>query len=736
MKHFFFVIAAWAMFALTQGHAQNPTENFPPPTLPPRLVATETTEKIVADGRLMEAVWQTAPVVQDFFRMEPRQGGAVRYPTRVQVVFDKKNLYFGVFCRDSMGRKGVRVQDYRRDFEYGENDIFFLQLDPQNLRRYCMSFQATPIGTQRDLQVFDDSFRDNDWDALWRVRTSVVDSGWYAEFAIPFKTLRYEVPKKTDSLHWGITLARLARRDYEQSVFPAVPQAFSPYRMSYAAQLQGLKLPPPAANVRVQPYALYQYDRARNAQGVEDQMDNFKMGGEVKWAMNPHAVLDLTFNTDFAQADVDRAVNNLTRFNVFFPERRQFFLENSGVYAGADIDGVKPFFSRSIGLANSQFNADPVPIDVGARYTDRNAKRTIAGLYVHQRGTDLQGGANFGVLRYAHNYRKQDNVGIMLTHRYDEADRERVFLENHNTTLTLDGFNRPNEDWTTNYLLSLSRDQASGKTGTAGSLYAGYFPNKWYFGTVSKWVTRDYLPGMGFVFANDVVQHNPGGYRILRPTGKLSKIVRRYDPGVFLDIYHDASRGRFQSARLDIFPVFIIFQDNSLLDMTYHPTWESFFFEPLSIQVAPGHYFFHRFEIRYRTDASKKISADVKYYGGEYYDGALDEWSASLRLAPSPKIALTGSYELNRIRDLGIERTTKDIAIYTAGLRLAHNPRLQASLFYQYNDLDQRGRWNVRGSWEFQPLSFLFVVFNETNFRESPVRNQSLISKVSYLRQF
>ena len=185
-------------------------------------------------------------------------------------------------------------------------------------------------------------------------------------------------------------------------------------------------------------------------------------------------------------------------------------------------------------------------------------------------------------------------------------------------------------------------------------------------------------------FGNGVVQHNPGGYRIIRPKGKLGKIIRRYDPGVFLDLYHDASRARFQSARLDIFPVFIIFQDNSLLDMTYHPTWESFFFEPLGFQVAPGDYFFHRFEIRYRTDASKKLSADLKYYGGEYYDGGLDEWSASLRVAPSPKIALTGSYELNRTRDLGIERTTTDIAIYTAGLRLAHNPRLQASLFYQY----------------------------------------------------
>lgn len=712
------------------------TENFPPPTRPPLVEALETVGPVAVDGRLDEPVWAQAPVVDAFFQMEPRQGAAVLFPTRVQVAFDHKNLYFGVFCRDSLGKKGIRVQDYRRDFEYGENDEFYLQLDPQNLRRYCMSFQATPIGTQRDLQVFDDSFKDNDWDALWRVRTTRSDTGWYAEFAIPFKTLRYELPAQPDSISWGLTFARLARREYEQSVFPPVPQAFSPYRMSYAAQLTGLRLPPPSANVRVQPFGLYQYDRNRDEQGETTGRNNFKAGGELKWAVNPHAVLDLTFNTDFAQADVDRAVNNLTRFNVFFPERRQFFLENSGVYAGADVDGVKPFFSRTIGLANSQFNADPVPIDAGARYTDRNRRRTIAALYVHQRGTDYQAPANFGVFRYARNYRQQDNIGVMLTHRYNEGDAERDFTANHNTTLTLDGLNRPNENWTLQYLASISRDDAAGKTGAAGSFYAGYAPNKWYLGWLSKWVTRDYLPGMGFTFGNDVVHHNPGGYRIIRPKGKLGRVIRRYDPGMFLNYYHDASRGQFQSAQLDIFPVFIIFQDNGLLDMTWHPTWESFFFEPLGFRVEPGDYFFQRFEIRYRSDASKKLSADVKYYGGEYYDGSLDEWSATLRLAPSPKIALTVSCELNRIRDLGLENTTADIAIYTAGLRLAHNPRLQASFFYQYNEFDRRGRWNVRGSWEFQPLSFVYVVFNESRFRDSELRNQSVVSKISYLKQF
>jgi hypothetical protein len=177
--------------------------NFDPPENPPSFQAVETNETITLDGRLTESAWSTTPLVKDFFRMEPRQGGTYVYETYVQVLSDKRNLYFGVYCKDSLGRRGVRVQDYRRDFIYGENDVFYLQLDPQNLKRYCTSFQTTPLGTQRDLQVFDDTFRDNDWDALWRVQTHLTDSGYYAEFAIPFKSLRYDLGRS--KIHFLIT---------------------------------------------------------------------------------------------------------------------------------------------------------------------------------------------------------------------------------------------------------------------------------------------------------------------------------------------------------------------------------------------------------------------------------------------------------------------------------------------------------------------------------------------------
>ena len=729
---FFFYVVMQQITA----NAQGDTLNFPPPALPPLLYAVETGESINVDGRLNEGAWQTAPVILNFFRMEPRQGGANLHATAVRILFDKKNLYFGVFCRDTVGRRGIRVQDLRRDFIYGENDAFFLQLDPQNLQRFCMSFQTTPYGNQRDLQVFDDSFRDNEWDALWKVRTHITDSGWYAEFAIPFKTLRYDKVGDT-AVAWGLTLARLARRDYEQTVFPRIPQAFSPYRMTYAAQLKGLKLPPPSVNLRVQPYTLYQRASARNAAANISNRTEVKAGGEIKWALNPHAVLDLTYNTDFAQADVDRVVNNLTRFNVLFPERRQFFLENSGIWAGADFFGTKPFFSRRIGLDNSGgFNAEPVRIDGGIRYTDRTQSRTIAGLYMRQQEGAAIGASNFGVARYLKNMGTQNNLGAMVTHRLDESNSAKGFQQRNNTTLTVDGLFRPSNDVTVQFLASAARDNNPDSMGTMGTLYAEYRPNKWYLQYWTKWVSAKYTPGMGFVFGNDVVYHRAGGYHIWRP--KKWTFIRRWDPGVFVNYYHAASTGRLQQADIDFFPVWIIFKDNSKLtwDIFLNRQQIDFAFAPLSMPIARGQYDYLRNQVGYTSDASKKLSASLIYEWGGYYDGSMKGLTTWLRYAPLPQLSFRADYSRNNFQNVGLDKISNAIDLYSGEVRLAYNPRLQASLFYQHNSFNRQGRWNARASWEFAPLSFLYVVFNETNFRDSPVRNQSVINKITYLKQF
>lgn len=725
------------IFASLPLFAQQSADNFPPPESPPEIRAIRTDEAIKIDGRLSESAWQAAPAVKHFFRIEPRQGGNYRYPTEVKLLYNDKNLYVGVFCADSLGKKGVRVQDLRRDFSSRENDFFGIQLDPQNLKQYCVAFQTTPYGNQRDLQNFNDNNTDNDWNALWTVRTQQTDSGYYAEFAIPFKSLRYERPARPDSVAWGITFTRLARREFEQTVFPAIPQSFSPYRMTYAARLKGLEVPEPSANVRVEPYFLYQYDEAGTPNNLESTSDA-KFGGDVKWAINPRSVLDLTFNTDFAQADVDRAVNNLERFNIFFPERRQFFLENSGIWAGGGDYSIKPFFSRTIGLQGS-FNAEPARIDAGVRYTMRDDNRSIAGLYIHQAETSNTPAASFAVARYLQNYGKENNVGVMLTHRLDEASESMGFQQSNNTTLTLDGLIRPKNEWTISYLLSGSRDNSSDTLGVAGKLFTGYFSNKFYLGWLTNFVSRDYQSDMGFVFQKNVIWHNPGGYFIWRP--KNISWIRRFDPGAFFSYYHDATDpGNFQQGNIYLFPIYLIFTNGSFLEYAIYPTWQNinFNFAPLGIPIAPKRYYYTRHQINYNTDRSRKFSLSGNVSWGSFYNGDRLTLSGGLRFAPIPHAAFTADYEYNNLQGLGIAGENLKTHLTTLGARLALNPRLQFSAFYQYNSFDRLGRWNLRGSWEYQPLSFIYLVFNDTeiNGLDQPFTERQMISKVTFLKQF
>ena len=534
-----------------------------------------------------------------------------------------------------------------------------------------------------------------------------------------------------------MTLVRNARREAEISSFPAIPQAFTPYRMTYAAKLSGVEVPPPSANVRIEPFTLYQYDNIE-ADNLNTSEGNLKLGGDVKWAINPRSVLDLTFNTDFAQADVDRAVNNLERFNIFFPEQRQFFLENSGIWAGGLQRSIRPFFSRRIGLQGS-FNAEPAPIDVGARFTQRTEKQAIAGLYVRQRETDNSQTSNFGVARYLRNYGRENNVGLMVTHRLDESSSELNLESNHNTTFTIDGQIRPTSTVDVQYLLSTSIDEQSGQTGYAGRIFVGNTRSKLYMGWVTEYTDANYNPGMGFVRQTNVISHNPGGYYIWRP--KNIDWIWRWDPGAFINYNHDATNpSNFQQASIWIFPVWLYFKDRSFLEMSFTPTWQNinFSFAPLGLEIEQDNYYYTRYTIRYNTDRSKKWSASGRYDFGKFYNGNRNTIELSGRLAPIPHIALTVDYEHNDLDGVGIENRNLNTNLVTVGSRFAVNPRLQLSAFYQYNSFDEQGRWNVRASWEYQPLSFVYVVFNDSRIENEfdPFQEQQFISKVTLVKQF
>ncbi|MEM1042207.1 MAG: DUF5916 domain-containing protein [Bacteroidota bacterium] len=364
------------------------------------------------DGRLDEPAWASVPVAGRFRQVEPDAGAAAGLATEVRVAFDGRALYLGAVLRDTVGTRDLRVRDLRRDFDYFDNDHFSVVLDPFGDRRNAVVFEVSPYGALRDLQARDGVDQNLDWDGVWNARTTRTGAGWVAEIEIPWATLRY--PGAAGAQAWGLQLSRNLRRSRELHAWSPWPRQFTPYHLAYAGTLTGVEPPPPGRNLRVQPYVLGETDRAGDDPLLDDA--GAQLGGDLKWAVTPQTVLDLTVNTDFAQADADQQVVNLSRFSVFFPERRAFFLESADVFdVGYSL--FTPFYSRRIGLDAGR----PVGIDGGARLVSSGSWGQAGALGVRQRSAEGIPAAWFGVGRASLNVGAENRVGGMLVTRHDEA---------------------------------------------------------------------------------------------------------------------------------------------------------------------------------------------------------------------------------------------------------------------------------------------------------------------------
>ncbi len=696
--------------------------NFPPPKKPLTVYATKLKNNIKLDGKLSEADWKLAKPITNFVQVEPYQGEPSNFNTVVKILFDKKNLYIGAFCKDTAGKKGIRVQDFRRDFSYFKNDLFGVAIDPFNGKRNALGFQTNPYGALRDLQVFDDIIFDREWDALWNARSFITSDGWSCEIAIPWKTLRYPKANK-DSVIWGINFNRIARKENENSTFSPYPRSFDGYRMTYAAELKGLEPPKPGINIQVNPFWVNEYN-GKNY--------NTKVGGEVKLSPTVHSTLDLTFNTDFAQADVDRQVNNLTRFSVFFPERRQFFLENAGLFDAGDEFTFKPFFSRTIGLDN---DGNPLPIDAGIRFTDKNNNYSLGGLYVHQRETTNTAAANIGVLRYLKNYGKQNNIGVIFTNKTNQANNN--FKNSNNTAATITGFNRFSDKLSFNYTLSGTNTTGNLKdNGTASYTSLNYQTNNFVVLYNTSFVSKNFNPQLGFVARTNFVKNYFDAYFIKRKQKWFPNFIRSWEPGVSADIYQNTNNLGLQEAFVSVYPVFLVFNNGGKFVLSAHLNWQNLTanFNPVGIEITKGNYQYNQINIEYESDPSSKFSYETSIQSGNYYNGNITAVNGSVRYAPSPHLAFNIDYEANFLRNIGLAKENLNTQLVTPNIRMALNPRLQINVFYQYNTATERSRWNTRFSWEYKPLSYIYLVWNENKINNL-TENQT-IAKISFLKQF
>jgi len=746
MRLFYFLNILFLVVTFT-ARSQNNAPVFRPDSVKRLMIATEIVTNLKIDGKLEEQEWQMTKPAGQFFQVEPYQGQPLSFDTEVRVLYNQNFLYIAAFNRDSLGRTALRVPDFRRDFNSRSHDHFGISIDGFNDKRNAMVLVTNPYSTQRDLLSFDDVLFDVDWDGWWRVRTQRTDSGWVAEFAIPWQTLRYP---RTDQAEqsWGINFFRNRRSSNEYSGWNPFPRSFSPLRMDYAGILTGLKPPPPSPNIRVQPYLLVSNLRSDGNEIGEQQTTSAKVGGEIKWAINPNTVLDMTFNTDFAQADVDRQVNNITRFGIFFPERRQFFLENASLFGVGlsptdDLAGgsmrIQPFFSRRIGL---DARGNPIPIDAGARTVYRSLQRNAGGILMRQRATANSPLTHYVVGRYVENIGKQSRVGGLFTMKQSEGLNDTVRGYTH-WLGAADGFFRLSESASVNFMAMGSSSGRPNDQGFAGYGQYSHRGNRWVTWWTQSVVTKNFNPEVGFVSRTDVIATTPGFFFLERGAW-MPKWLRGFEPGLLVEMYHRASTGALLEFQFNANPVWLNFQNGGFFGIFFNPTFQRLDDgdeRPLDIAITSGTYRYIRHSFWASTDPSQKLTLLVNGETGGYYGGRLHNIEAVSRYSPIPHLSFNLRYQANFFRNVGAEKFSEDVQLYTLDGRVALNPRLQLIGFYQKNTLGNRDTWNVRLSWEFKPLSFLFLVYNNRAYSGSKnaferQHEQNIIGKLTYLRQF
>jgi hypothetical protein len=411
------------------------------------------------DGILDEPAWAEALPAGDFVQHEPLEGEPATEKTEVLLIYDKDNLYVGVRCFDSEPTK-ILVTKSERDSELENTDAFWMVFDTFQDRQNGFVFGTNPSGLEFDAQVATEgqggggsrgragSRRagsgsggglNKNWDANWEVATLINEKGWFAEFRIPFGTLRF---RQTPVQQWGVNFARNIRRKNEQDFWSRVPRQWDLYRLTFAGDLFGLEVEPPT-NFKFTPYVIgsIQRDYQNHPDGDTNYLGD--AGLDLKYSVTPSMTLDLTYNTDFAQVEVDEQQVNLTRFNLFFPEKRPFFLENAGLFAVGSSRQVELFFSRRIGIDKS---SRVVPIMGGVRLTGKVDRWNVGFLNMQTddvgdcsvEGPDcVTQPVNFTVARVYREFGSRSRLGGIVVNK--EVTGSGIYQADYNRTFGLDG---------------------------------------------------------------------------------------------------------------------------------------------------------------------------------------------------------------------------------------------------------------------------------------------------------
>lgn len=695
-----------------------------PETVPrPSFRATRTAAPIAIDGKLDEAAWATAPVLTDFVQQLPNTGFPSRFRTEVRLLYDTKNLYVSARNFDPEPDKAITV-GLERDFVSSNSDIFGLVLDTFHDRRNSFLFLVNPKGAVRDEQTFNDSRTIVDaWDGIHTVRTTQQDSSWTVEMVIPLKTLRFDASREPQA--WGINFIRRVRRVNETSYWAPLERQYRLHRMSKAGTIEGISGLQQGRNLQIKPYAL-----AGNSRGAQVPAASLgsktDLGGDIKYGVTPSLTLDLTYNTDFSQVEVDQQVVNLTRFGILFPERREFFIENSGSFTfgdvaernyrmGAELRDFTLFNSRQIGLTSDGL---PLPIAGGGRLTGRVAGWEVGMLDMQTQRTGASAAENFGVVRLRRNVWGNSDIGVLAANR-QATDGSEAF----NRSYGFDANIRLLGNLIINTYLAGSRADTAASNGTAGRVSVAYRGRLWNSSAMYKRITDNFDPGIGFVNRRGFEQWYATTGIHARPQVALLQEVNPYieaERFVGMD-------GALQSRRV-VGGLDLNFQPDGELKLEVNDWFDRLDqpFTPFAGRTIPvGSYAFRNARATYTSTQRYPLYGNASVQVGEFYNGTNQTVSGGLTWRPRYDVSLEGTYQHN---DVTLPSGAFNADLAGVRLKYARSTTLFGSAFVQYNTQSRSFVTNARIAWRYAPLSDVFLVFTERQNTLTNVRNERSVA--------
>jgi hypothetical protein len=701
------------------------------------------TQPLVIDGRLDEEVYRRTEPTPPFRQQEPQVGELATEQTEMWVLFDDRNVYVSARMHDSAPDRMI-ADEMRRDGSLYQNEHLVVVFDTFHDYRTGFFFQTNPLGGIRDALIVDENTANYDWNTVWDVKVHRDETGWTSEMVIPFKSLRY--PTGKDQV-WGINARRWERRINEHSLLsitpPGTPPNNSVQRLASAATLVGIEVPPPARNIELKPYGVSNLSTNRLATPPVSNRFDRDIGLDAKYGITSNVTLDMTVNTDFAQVEIDEQQVNLTRFNLFFPEKRDFFLEGQGIFDFANTGGGgfrRPdvpimFFSRRIGLDGGQ----PVPIKGGARLTGRVGRTSIGlldiqttdGPFDSVRGAPLTASTNFLVARVKRDILRRSSVGMIATRRSPRSGPS-----GSNDLLGVDA------NW--NFFENVQAGTYYAQSNTRGaagdeSSYRGYFRyvhDRYGLETERLKVGDAFNPEIGYVPRPDVTRTDV----LARFSPRINSVrsLRKLEWNAEADRYVN---GRDQlETRLASGTFRIDFNSSDVLEATYRNDYE-FVAAPFRISGGPllpvGVYEFNEGVLQFNAGAQRPVSGRFTLTVGEFYSGHRQQFEYSGRVKVSSQLAFEPRILASHISLAQGNFTTK-----LAGARTTYTvtPRMFVSGLVQYNSSLNTLESNIRWRWEYRPGSDLFVVYTDGRDtfgpRPAALMNRGLAIKATRLLRF